>query len=244
MFYPQLVAGPIERPQHVLPQLHAHHDFDYDRVTSGLRLMAWGFFKKVVIADRVSLLVNHVYGDPTSFTGVPLILATIGFAYQIYCDFSGYSDIAVGSARVMGIRLMRNFDSPYASQSISEFWRRWHISLSTWFRDYFYIALGGNRVAWWKWQRNLMLTFLASGLWHGANWTFVAWGAMHGFYLVFSIWTEDLRGNLRRAVGLERRRALHHALAVAVTFTLACLAWVFFRATTIHDTFVSMCVST
>jgi len=237
MFYPQLVAGPIERPQHVLPQLHARYDFDYRDATAGLRLMAWGFFKKVVIADRVAVLVNHVYADPTDFTGLALIVATVAFAYQIYCDFSGYSDIALGSAQVMGIRLMTNFDSPYSSSSISEFWRRWHISLSTWFRDYFYIPLGGNRVNWWRWQRNLLLTFLVSGLWHGANWTFVAWGTLHGLYLVGAIWTEGLRRRLAHAVGLDRVPVLHHVLRVATTFSLVCVAWVFFRAVNVSDAF-------
>ncbi|HEY2775877.1 MAG TPA: MBOAT family O-acyltransferase [Candidatus Binatia bacterium] len=237
MFYPQLVAGPIERPQHVLPQLHARHEFRYGDAAAGLRLMAWGFFKKIVIADRLAVLVNQVYGAPSDYTGLPLIIATVAFAYQIYCDFSGYSDIALGSAQVMGIRLMRNFDCPYASTSISEFWRRWHISLSTWFRDYFYISLGGNRVSTWRWQTNLMLTFLASGLWHGANWTFVAWGALHGSYLVVSIWTEKLRRAVSSALGLDRMPRLHHTLRVAITFTLACIAWIFFRAANVQDAF-------
>jgi alginate O-acetyltransferase complex protein AlgI len=237
MFYPQLVAGPIERPQNVLPQFHAHHDFDYREATEGMKLMAWGFFKKVVIADRVALLVNHVYADPQLYTGLPLMVATVAFAYQIYCDFSGYSDIALGSARVMGIRLMRNFDSPYSSASISEFWRRWHISLSTWFRDYLYIPLGGNRVSTWKWQRNLLVTFLVSGLWHGANWTFVCWGAAHGIYLVAAIWTEAPRERLAAATGLARLPGLRHALQVATTFALVCIAWVFFRAIDVGDAF-------
>jgi D-alanyl-lipoteichoic acid acyltransferase DltB (MBOAT superfamily) len=235
MFYPQLVAGPIERPQNLLPQFHAEHPFDYRRVTDGLKLMAWGFFKKAVIADRLAIFVNEVYGNPTEYQGLVLIVATVFFAYQIYCDFSGYSDIAIGSAQVMGIRLMQNFDRPYASVSISEFWRRWHISLSSWFRDYLYISLGGNRVAKWRWQLNLMITFLVSGLWHGANWTFVAWGALHGFYLVFSIWTAGIRDRLVRVCGLDRHPAAHRALSTAVIFALVCFAWIFFRATSIHD---------
>ncbi len=235
MYYPQLVAGPIERPQNVLPQLKAPHDFHYGDVTSGLKLMAWGFFKKVVIADRVAVIVNQVYGDPTAYTGLPLVVATVAFAYQIYCDFSGYSDIALGASRVMGIRLMVNFDSPYSSASISEFWRRWHISLSTWFRDYLYIPLGGNRAGAWRWQRNLLITFLVSGLWHGANWTFVAWGAAHGFYLVASIWTEGIRERTTRLLGLDRVPAVHHALRVTMTFALVCVTWVFFRAVSISD---------
>jgi D-alanyl-lipoteichoic acid acyltransferase DltB (MBOAT superfamily) len=235
MFYPQLVAGPIERPQNVLPQLHGRYDFEYRRVTDGLKLMAWGFFKKVVIADRVAILVNEVYAEPAAHEGLPLILATVLFTYQIYCDFSGYSDIALGSAQVMGIRLMKNFDSPYSSASISEFWRRWHISLSTWFRDYLYIPLGGNRVGKWRWYSNLFITFLVSGLWHGANWTFVAWGALHGTYLVTSIWTEDVRRRLTHAIGLDRVPALHTAVRVLVTFALASFAWIFFRAANVGD---------
>ncbi len=235
MFYPQLVAGPIERPQNLLSEFHVRHRFDYRRVTDGLKLMTWGFFKKVVIADRLAILVNQVYGSPTDYQGLPLVVATVFFAYQIYCDFSGYSDIAIGSAQVMGFRLMQNFDRPYASTSISEFWRRWHISLSTWFRDYLYIPLGGNRVARWRWQLNLVITFLVSGLWHGANWTFVAWGALHGFYLVFSIWTATIRGKLVHAVGLDRHPTLHRAASVLIIFPLVCFAWIFFRATSISE---------
>jgi len=235
MFYPQLVAGPIERPQNLLRQFHEEHVFDYARVTDGLKLMAWGLFKKMVIADRLAILVSQVYGNPTAYQGLPLLVATIFFAYQIYCDFSGYTDIALGCAQVMGFRLMTNFDRPYSSRSISEFWRRWHISLSTWFRDYLYIPLGGNRVATWRWQANLMITFLVSGLWHGANWTFVAWGALHGFYLVFGIWTEHARAWLRRASGITHVPALHGAFCVVATFVLTTFAWIFFRAATIQD---------
>ena len=176
MFYPQLVAGPIERPQNLLHQFYAEHCFDYRRVTDGLKLMLWGMFKKVVIADRLAIAVNQVYGNPHDYTGVPLIVATVFFAFQIYCDFSGYSDIAIGAAQVMGFRLMDNFNRPYFSKSIAEFWKRWHISLSTWFRDYLYIPLGGSRTKTWRWQFNLFITFLASGFWHGANWTYIIWG--------------------------------------------------------------------
>ncbi len=176
MFYPQLVAGPIERPQNLIHQFYEQHKFEYQRVADGLKLMAWGMFKKVVIADRLSILVNQVYGNPTEFTGFPLILATVLFAFQIYCDFSGYSDIAIGAAQVMGFKLMDNFNRPYFSKSIGEFWKRWHISLSTWFKDYVYIPLGGNKVGKWHWQFNIFLVFLISGLWHGANWTYVIWG--------------------------------------------------------------------
>ena len=156
----------------------------------------------MVIADRLALLVNEVYGNPTEYKGLPLIIATIFFAFQIYCDFSGYSDIAIGAARVLGFRLMTNFDRPYSSQSIAEFWRRWHISLSTWLRDYLYIPLGGNRVPPWRRAFNLFFTFLVSGLWHGAAWTFVVWGALHGIYLVLGLWARDVRQTMIRALGL------------------------------------------
>jgi len=235
MFYPQLVAGPIERPQNLLHQFREVHRFEYTRVCDGLKLMAWGLFKKAVIADRLAVIVNHVYGSPTEHDGPSLIIATVCFAFQIYCDFSGYSDIAIGAAQVMGFRLMENFKQPYASRSIGEFWRRWHISLSTWFKDYLYVPLGGSRVSRWRWQCNLMLTFLVSGLWHGANWTYVVWGALNGFYLVFSLWTEGLRERIVRGVGLTRFPALMTAWSIAVTFTLICFAWIFFRAKDLGD---------
>jgi D-alanyl-lipoteichoic acid acyltransferase DltB (MBOAT superfamily) len=193
MFYPQLVAGPIERPQNLLPQFRDGHEFDAARVTRGLSLMMWGFFKKIVVADRLAIAVNHVYARPGDFDGAALLLATYAFAFQIYCDFSGYSDIALGSAEVMGFELMKNFDRPYASASVAEFWRRWHISLSTWFRDYLYIPLGGSKVGPARTGANLLIVFLVSGLWHGANWTYVAWGALHGLYIIVGRATEGAR---------------------------------------------------
>ncbi len=222
MFYPQLVAGPIERPQNLLHQFREKFDFDYNRVTDGLRLMAWGIFKKVVIADRLAIPVGFVYAQPQSYNSFSLIIATVFFAFQIFCDFSAYSDIAIGAARVMGFKLMKNFDKPYHSQSVSEFWKRWHISLSSWFRDYLYISLGGNRVTIPRWLLNLFIVFLVSGLWHGANWTFIIWGALHGFYLVFGIVTKKLR----EKTGLDKIPLL----SSLVTFTLVCFAWIFFRA--------------
>lgn len=235
MFFPQLVAGPIERPHGLLPQLNVKHDFNYQEATDGLKRMAWGFFKKLVIADRLAIFVNPVFDSPASYSSGSLIIATLFFAYQIYCDFSGYSDIAIGAAKVMGFRLRENFRQPYFSRSISEFWQRWHISLSSWFRDYFYITLGGNRVNWRRWQFNLLLTFLVSGVWHGANWTFVLWGALHGSYLIVSIWTRDLRENLARSIGLVRLPGLYRWIQVGVTFALVCFAWILFRAATISD---------
>lgn len=200
-FFPQLVAGPIERSTRLLPQFFEKHEFDAARVTSGLRLVLWGFFKKLVIADRLAVYVTAVYSDPAAYNAPTLVLATYFFAFQIYCDFSGYSDIAIGTARVMGYDLMRNFRRPYFAASIAEFWQRWHISLSSWFRDYLYIPLGGNRVAWWRWYVNLFIVFLVSGLWHGANWTFMVWGGLHGMYLVASLITKNQRDHAWGVIG-------------------------------------------
>lgn len=235
MFYPQLVAGPIERPQNVLHQFYERHYFDYRRVTDGLKLMLWGMFKKVVIADRLSVMVNEVYSDVYSYHGFSFVLATMFFAFQIYCDFSGYSDMALGSAKVMGFKLMRNFDVPYFSKSIKEFWGRWHISLSTWFRDYLYIPLGGNRVEKWRWCTNLFIVFLASGLWHGANWTFVIWGALHGVYQIVGILTEKIRSKCQQIFELVKLKVIYNGLQWLTTFLLVCFAWIFFRANSFSD---------
>jgi len=238
MFYPQLVAGPIERPQNILHQFRIKYDFNYDRIVSGLSVMLWGFFKKLVIADRLAIYVNAVYNNPDKHNGTTLILATVFFAFQIYCDFSGYSDIAIGAARVMGFDLLQNFKRPYFSRNISEFWKRWHISLSTWFRDYMYISLGGNRVSIPRWYFNLFIVFLVSGLWHGANWTYIIWGGLNGLYLVFAIVTAGPREKFNKAIGLTRIPWLHHLVQVIVTFVLTCLAWVFFRANHVQDAFL------
>ena len=235
MFFPQLVAGPIERPQNLLHQFYEKHQLEYERVADGLRKMAYGLFLKVVIADRLARYVNIVYNEPTSFQGLTLVVATVFFAFQIYCDFAGYSAMAIGAAEVMGFRLMKNFDRPYLSRSISEFWSRWHISLSSWFRDYVYIPLGGNRVSPPRWYWNLFITFLLSGLWHGANWTFVIWGGLNGFYLIFSLVTKPARAGFAKAIGLEARPSLHAFVSVAITFALVCVSWVFFRANTLED---------
>lgn len=237
MFYPQLVAGPIERPQNLIPQFYKEYSFDYQRVTDGLKLIVWGLFKKIVVADRLARVVNTVYNNPEHYRGVPLIIATVFFAYQIYCDFSGYSDVAVGAAQVMGFKIMNNFHRPYFSKSISEFWRRWHISLSTWFRDYVYIPMGGNRVPRMRWYFNLFITFLISGLWHGANWTFVAWGALHGSYLIVSNLTQGLRARFIQGIHLEKVPVLYELVQVSTTFCLVCFAWIFFRANTVSDAF-------
>jgi alginate O-acetyltransferase complex protein AlgI len=235
MFYPQLVAGPIERPQNLIHQFHEKHSFDYNRVKSGLKLMGWGFFKKVVIADRLAAFVNEVYGDPASYTGVTLTFATVFFAFQIYCDFSGYSDIAIGAARVMGFKLMRNFNRPYFSKSISEFWGRWHISLSTWFRDYVYIPLGGNRVSSGRRYFNLLVVFLLSGFWHGANWTFIVWGALHGTYLIMEIWLKNFGSRYLGWTWPSRHTSLMKPVYILITFSLTCFAWIFFRAENMND---------
>ncbi len=235
MFYPQLVAGPIERPQNLLHQFHERKYFRPDDVRAGLQLILWGLFKKVVIADRLAPFVDNVYNNPTAgWPGISLILATVFFAFQIYCDFSGYSDVALGAARVMGFRLMKNFDSPYLSTSVGEFWRRWHISLSSWFRDYVYIPLGGSHSPAGRRYVNLLITFLVSGLWHGASWTYVIWGGLNGLYLVL----EQLFG-LAPSTRQDRTRR-KHTLPVTIVrtilvFSLINVAWIFFRARTIAD---------
>jgi alginate O-acetyltransferase complex protein AlgI len=236
MFYPQLVAGPIERPQNVLHQFYEKKYFDYIRVRDGLCMMLWGLFKKVVIADNLASYVNVAYHDPEDKTGMTLLLASYFFAFQIYCDFSGYSDIALGAAKVMGFSLMENFRVPYAASSIKEFWSRWHISLSTWFRDYLYIPLGGNRVAKWRWMFNLFFVFMVSGIWHGANWTYVIWGALHGVYLIFGILKDD--AVKRWNIGITEEKSIFiKGINVLITFHLALFAWIFFRAETVTDAF-------
>lgn len=235
MFFPQLVAGPIERPQNLLHQLRERHRFTHDNVVGGLRRMAWGFFKKLVVADRLALYVNDVYAKPSDYNGFQLTLGTIFFAYQIYCDFSGYSDIALGAAQVMGIRLMENFRTPYASLSVSEFWRRWHISLSTWFKDYVYLPLGGSRVGMRRHILNVMITFGVSGLWHGANWTYVCWGLLNGFYLISGSLTKEWRNRCFAIVGLGPDTASRRFIMWLSTMVLTCLAWIVFRARNMTD---------
>ncbi len=234
-FFPQLVAGPIERSTRLLPQFFQKQNFDYQRVTDGLKLMLWGLFKKVVIADRLAVVVDHVYSNPAGQSGSALLIATYFFAFQIYCDFSGYSDMAIGGAKIMGFDLMKNFNRPYASLSVAEFWRRWHISLSTWFKDYLYFPLGGNRVAKSRWYANVFAVFLVSGLWHGANWTYVIWGALHGFYLVFALASENIRAKAASLLNMEKFPTFHKTIRIFITFHLVLLAWVFFRADSLSD---------
>lgn len=235
MFYPQLVAGPIERPQNVLHQFHEQHTFNYQNAVSGLRQMLWGLFKKIVIADRLAMVADPYFNHPAGHSGTALAIAAIFFSFQIFCDFSGYSDIALGSARVMGFHLMTNFNRPYHARTISEFWKRWHISLSTWFRDYLYISLGGNRVSMPRMYFNLFFVFLVSGFWHGANWTFILWGALHGFYLVFALLTQKIRKRTCDSLGITAHKTLDRVLDNTFTFALAAIAWVFFRAKNVHD---------
>jgi D-alanyl-lipoteichoic acid acyltransferase DltB (MBOAT superfamily) len=228
MFYPQLVAGPIERPQNVLHQFYEKFDFDEYRVYSGLRIMMWGMFKKVFIADRLALLVDTVFNNPEGQNGLTYFIATLFFTIQIYCDFSGYSDIALGAAKVMGFKLMQNFNTPYLATSISNFWSRWHISLSTWFRDYVYIPLGGNRVSKTRRYYNTFIVFMLSGLWHGANWTFVAWGGLHGFYLL-------IENMLLSSISSKAFSLRITFLKPIFVFFIVMLAWIYFRATTITE---------
>jgi alginate O-acetyltransferase complex protein AlgI len=221
MFYPQLVAGPIERPQNVLPQLREFRPYNWDNVKEGLARMCWGFFKKVVVADRLAMIADRTFGHMPESSSLALAAGAVFYTFQIYCDFSGYSDIALGAARVMNIRLMENFNQPYLSRGITSFWSRWHISLSSWFRDYLYIPLGGNRKGAGRRRLNVFIVFLLSGLWHGANWTFVIWGILHGLLVIF------LPG--KRGVE-ERESRLKIALAVIVNFIVVTLLWIFFRA--------------
>jgi len=203
-------------------------------VRFGLQQMMGGFFKKVVIADRLAIVVDGVYNNLDNYSGFALVIATIFFTFQIYCDFSGYSDIAIGSARVMGFELMENFKRPYFSKSISEFWKRWHISLSTWFRDYLYIPLGGSKVVKWKWYYNLFITFLVSGFWHGANFTFIVWGALHGTYLMSAIILKNQKEIILNYLNIKNT-TFHKIYQVSFTFLLASFAWIFFRANNLTD---------
>ncbi len=224
-FFPLLLAGPIERAEHLLPQIEKEHAFDCDKAIRGAKWIAWGYFKKIAIADVLSSSVDIVYNQVTDFTGLALGVATLFYAFQVYCDFSGYSDIARGVACLFDIDLVNNFKSPYFSASVKEFWSRWHISLSTWFRDYVYIPLGGSRAGTWKTYRNLLLTFLVSGLWHGADWTFVVWGGLHGLAQILErLWQPRHPEKKRRSV-----------VRVFVTFAFVTFAWLFFRADDMKD---------
>jgi alginate O-acetyltransferase complex protein AlgI len=236
LFFPKLIAGPIERARHLIPQFDKYVEFDEARVVDGLRLMLWGFFKKMVIADRLAGIVDQVFNMPSGYTGASTLVATYMFAFQIFCDFSAYSDIAIGAARIMGFDLFENFRRPYAARTIQEFWQRWHISLSTWFRDYVYLPLGGSRVTPARWYLNIAIVFLVSGLWHGANWTFVVWGALHGAYMIGGVLTRPIRTHIWEMVtGIPGAKQVRSVVAWGVTFHLTVFAWIFFRANTLSD---------
>jgi len=232
-FFPLLVAGPIERATHLLPQIKQLRKFDFAKATDGLRQILWGFFKKVVIADSCASYVNTVFNDSGDYSGSTHALGAIIFSFQIYCDFSGYSDIALGTAKLFGIELLRNFSFPYFSRDIAEFWRRWHISLTTWFRDYLYIPLGGSKGSVWIKIRNTFIVFLISGFWHGANWTFLAWGVLNAFYFLPLLLLNRNRNNLDTIE--TNLPSAKQFLNIIITFSLTTFAWIFFRANTISD---------
>lgn len=232
-FFPQIIAGPIGRTNELMPQLEKERKFDYDMAVEGLRMMLWGYFKKLVISDALAKYVDLIYGNVPYYFGMTFIMASVMYTFQIYCDFSGYSDIAIGTARLFNIELMQNFKSPYFSRSVREFWSRWHISLSTWFRDYVYIPLGGSRKGTFRKNVNLFITMLVSGLWHGANWTFVFWGGLHGIYQIIEGFFRDRTGKSKqKESGESRVSIIFHWL---LTFALIDIAWIFFRADSISD---------
>lgn len=236
-FFPQLVAGPIERSKHLLRQLAVTHKFNYDKARDGVLLMLWGFFLKIVIADRIAIFVDTVYGDIATYTGWYLIVATMLFAVQIYCDFAGYSVIAIGTAKILGIDLMENFDAPYLSTSVATFWRKWHISLTSWFKDYLYIPLGGSRKGVFRKYLNKLIVFLVSGLWHGANLTFVIWGALNGIYQIIGEILEPIRIRFYKLFKLNRKSLGQQLVSIAITFVLIDFAWIFFRANDLNHAF-------
>ena len=237
MYFPQLVAGPIERGANLFAQLKKEHKLKAENFSIGGRYMLWGMFKKVVVADNLSMVADLVFGNVHSFGGLMYIAAILSFAFQIYCDFSGYSDIAIGAAKIMDIDLMKNFDTPYFSLSPAEFWRRWHISLSTWFRDYVYIPMGGNRVSFPRWCLNQMVTFGISGIWHGADLTYVAWGLLNGFYIVAARVLQPVKDFLKKLTRIDKVSFLSTLLSAALTFTLINFTWIFFRAESFDDAF-------
>ncbi len=234
-FFPQLVAGPIERPDNLLPQLRKPYKWNWDDAIAGGKRMLAGFFKKIVVADLLATYVNAVYNSPETSSGLGIVVASAMFAVQIYCDFSGYTDIAIGCARIMGIHLMQNFNRPYSARTIKEFWARWHISLSTWFRDYLYIPLGGNRCKPFRRWMNVMIVFLVSGLWHGAAWTFVIWGFLHGAYQIIGGLTLKKRQALCEKLHINRESTGFHIYQQILTCVLVTFAWIFFRANSTGD---------
>ncbi len=236
-FFPLLVAGPIERATHLLPQIKRERTFDYTRAVDGLRQILWGLFKKIVIADQCAIYVDQIFDPSASYSGSTLLLGAVLFAFQIYGDFSGYSDIALGTARLLGIELLRNFAFPYFSRDIAEFWRRWHISLSTWFRDYVYIPLGGSKGNTWTTVRNILIIFLLSGFWHGANWTFLAWGLLNAIYILPAILRRTHRDHLNIVAQGRVWPTWGEIGSISITFGLTVFAWIFFRADSIGHAF-------
>jgi len=232
-FFPQLVAGPIERAKTLLPQLRQRMTFDYERVTDGLKLIALGLFKKVVIADQIAPMVNHVFAHHTEYSSISIVLASVLFAFQVYCDFAGYSDIGIGSAKVMGFSLMTNFRRPFLARSLAELWGRWHLSLTTWFRDYLFVPLLRMQRKWITWQAGIVIIYLVSGLWHGANWTFLCWGLINAGIIVLSRMLPKTKARIHQLSGLGRFPRLDRIVDVGITFSLFASATIFFRATDI-----------
>jgi len=229
-FFPLLVAGPIERATHLLPQIRKKREFDYSKAIDGLRQILWGLFKKIVIADNCAEYANTIFNNSAAYSGSTLVLGALFFTFQIYCDFSGYSDIALGTARLFGIDLLKNFAFPYFSRDIAEFWRRWHISLSSWFKDYLYIPLGGSRGGMWMKIRNTFIIFLVSGFWHGASWTFIVWGFLNALYIMPSIIFDTHRNNLDTVAKGKLLPTVKEISSIGITFGLTVFAWIFFRA--------------
>ena len=237
-FFPLLVAGPIERATHLLPQIQQKRSFDYSKAVNGLRQILWGFFKKVVIADQCATYANLIFNNHAGYSGITLVMGALFFTFQIYCDFSGYSDIALGTARLFGIELLRNFAFPYFSRDIAEFWRRWHISLSSWFRDYLYIPLGGSKGGTWKKIRNTFIIFIVSGFWHGANWTFIAWGTLNAIYFLPLLLTNNNRNHIEIVAKGKIAPTLKELFGILTTFGLTVLAWIFFRADSLNTALI------
>lgn len=237
-FFPQLLSGPIQKSKDFLPQIDERHYFDYDRVKNGLLLMLWGYFQKTMVADRLGEFVNTVYSNPAKNKGFIIILATIFFAFQLYCDFSSYSDMAIGAAEVMGFRLCKNFETPYFSKSIKEFWRRWHMSLTSWFKDYLYFPLGGSRCSKLRTYFNIMVVFLVSGLWHGAALNFLVWGFLHGLYQIFENILKPIREKIVKILHIRTNVFSYRLNQVLINFILVDFAWIFFRAASLRDALI------
>jgi alginate O-acetyltransferase complex protein AlgI len=249
-FFPEITAGPIDRAGTLIPQFYREIDFNYRKVTEGLKLMAWGFFKKLVIADRLAVFVDKVYDHPTQFEGLSLIMATVYFSFQIYCDFSGYTDIAVGAGKVLGFDLMENFNRPYFSRSIVEFWKRWHISLSSWLMDYLFLPIAYSvsrkikeprlmkiKAETWAYMTGIIVTMVLCGFWHGAQWTFVLWGTLHGLFLAISFATKKIRKKTWKKLKVKKHSLLRTVISVSITFAMVTFAWIFFRANSLSDAF-------